>query len=98
MTTIVPVVEGAGDVSAFPSLLGRILFERYNRPDVRVAQGSMVVRANGRQNLENKLERFLQHALNKPDCDAILVLLDTDGDCPVATGPTAFASAASIWA
>ena len=84
MTTIVPVVEGPGDVSAFPSLLGRILWERYERTDVIVAQGtSRVVKANGRQNLENKLERFLQHALNKPECDAILVLLDTDGECPV---------------
>ena len=83
MTTIIPVVEGAGDVSAFPSLLGRILWERYERTDVIVAQGNMVVRANGRQNLENKLEKFLGHALNKPNCDAILVLLDTDGECPV---------------
>ena len=83
MTTIVPVVEGPGDVSAFPSLLGRILWERYERTDVIVAQGNMVVRANGRQNLENKLERFLGHAQNKPECDAILILLDTDGDCPV---------------
>ena len=83
MTTIVPVVEGPGDVSAFPSLLGRILWERYERTDVIVAQGNMVVRANGRQKLESKLENFLQHAQYKPECDAILVLLDTDGDCPV---------------
>ena len=84
MTTIIPVVEGDGDVSALPGLLSRILLEMYNRPDVVVAQGkAMVVKANGRQNLENKLERFLQHAQNKPQCDAILVLLDTDVDCPV---------------
>ena len=84
MTTIIPVVEGAGDVTALPGLLGRILLERYNRPDVMVAQGrTNVVTANGRTNLENKLERFLQHAQNKPECDAILVLLDADDDCPV---------------
>ena len=84
MTTIVPVVEGPGDISAFPSLLGRILWERYERTDVIVAQGtSRMVKANGRQNLENKLGKFLHHALNKPECDAILVLLDTDDDCPV---------------
>ena len=85
MTTIIPVVEGVGDATALPGLLGRILLERYNRPDVMVAQGrTNVVTANGRTNLENKLERFLQHAQNKPECDAILILLDTDGDCPVA--------------
>ena len=84
MTTIVPVVEGPGDVAALPELLGRILLERFNRTDVIVAQGkSGVVTANGRQKLESKLENFLQHAQNKPECDAILVLLDADDDCPV---------------
>ena len=84
MTTIVPVVEGPGDVAALPELLGRILLERFNRTDVIVAQGkSGVVTANGRQKLESKLENFLQHAQYKPECDAILVLLDTDGECPV---------------
>ncbi len=84
MTTIVPVVEGEGDVAAFPGLLGRILLERFNRADVVVAQGkAMVVNANGRSTLENRLERFIQYAQYKPDCGAILVLLDTDGECPV---------------
>ena len=81
MTTIIPVVEGVGDATALPGLLGRILLERYNRPDVMVAQGrTNVVTANGRQKLESKLENFLQHAQNKPECDAILVLLDADDD------------------
>ena len=84
MTTIVPVVEGDGDVAALPILLSRILLERYSRPDVVVAHGkTMVVKANGRPKLENRFEDFLQHAQNKPECDAILVLLDTDVDCPV---------------
>ncbi len=84
MTTIVPVVEGDGDVAALPGLLGRILLEMYNRSDVLVAQGkSMVVNANGRSTLENRLEKFIRYAQNKPECDAILVLLDADDDCPV---------------
>ena len=84
MTTIVPVVEGDGDAHALPILLSRILSERYNRPDVVVAQGrTMVVKANGRPKLESRFEDFLQHALNKPECDAILVVLDADTDCPV---------------
>ena len=95
MTTIVPVVEGAGDVSALPELLGRILLERYNRPDVIVAQGKsmVVVTANGRQNLGKQAGEISSNTLKyKPECDAILVLLDTDGDCPVATSPGAFAT------
>ena len=84
MLTIVPVVEGDGDVAALPELLGRILLEKYDRPDVMVAQGkSGVVKANGRTNLEKKLDKFLQHAQNKPGCGAILVLVDADEDCPV---------------
>ena len=84
MTTIVPVVEGDGDVAALPGLLGRILLEMYNRSGVSVAQGkTMVVNANGRSTLENRLEKFIQYARYKPNCGAILVLLDTDGDCPV---------------
>ena len=84
MPTIVPVVEGDGDAAAVPELLMRILHERYNRYDVFVAQGkSKVVKANGRQNLEKKLDKFLQHAQRKPRCRAILVLLDADVDCPV---------------
>ena len=84
MPTIVPVVEGDGDAAALPELLTRILYERCGRYDVVVAQGkSKVVKANGRQDLEKKLETFLQYAQRKPDCGAILVLVDADNDCPV---------------
>lgn len=84
MFTIVPVVEGDGDAAAFPELLVRILHEKYNRYDVFVAQGkTKVVKANGKQNLEKKLDRFLRHAQNKPECGAILILVDADINCPV---------------
>ena len=84
MATIVPVVEGPGDTAALPQLLGRILSQMYDRPDVMVAQGkTRVVTAQNRSNLEKYLEKFLGHALNKPDCAAILVLVDADDDCPV---------------
>ena len=84
MLTIVPVVEGDGDAAAFPELLVRILQEKHNRYDVFVAQGkTKVVKTNGRQNLEKKLEKFLGHAQNKPKCGAILILVDSDIDCPV---------------
>ena len=79
-----PVVEGDGDASALPGLLIRIIQEKYHRYDAIVAQGrTKVVKANGRPKLEGNLERFLAHAQNKPQCGAILVLVDADRDCPV---------------
>ncbi len=42
-----------------------------------------MVNAQNRANLEKKLEKFLAHAQNKPDCAAVLVLVDADNDCPV---------------
>lgn len=84
MLTIVPVVEGDGDAVALPELLIRILREKYGLYDVSVAQGkTRVVKANGRHNLENKLEKFLRHAQNKPSCGAILIVVDADSDCPL---------------
>ena len=84
MLTIVPVVEGDGDADALPELLARILREKYDRYDVAVLRGrTKVVKLNGRQNLEKKLDKFLGHAQNKPKCGAILVLVDADEDCPV---------------
>ncbi len=86
MPMIVPVVEGDGEVSALPQLLLRILLQLHCRPDVLVAQGKGkrgVVNARGRSKLEKDLEKFLLYAQNKPDCGAILVLVDADDDCPV---------------
>ena len=84
MLTIVPVVEGDGDATAFPELLVRILQERYSRYDVLIACGkTKVVKANSRDKLEVNLDRFLRHAQRKPGCGAILVLVDADNDCPV---------------
>ena len=84
MSTIVPIVEGPGDVSALPHLLVRILQQIHCRPDIMVAHGkTRVVNAQNRSNLGKKLEKFLGHAQNKPDCSAILVLVDADDDCPV---------------
>ena len=84
MPTIVPIVEGPGDVAAFPPLLVKILHQIHCRPDVIVAHGKGgVVNAQNKQMLEKYLEKFLRHAQNKPDCGAIIVLVDADDDCPV---------------
>jgi hypothetical protein len=77
---IVPIVEGPGDVSAVPALLRKLLVESsiYN---VAVAPAK---NAHGRGNLDKKggLERFIRYAWKDPECGAIMVLVDSDDDCP----------------
>ena len=84
MPTIVAIVEGDGEVEAFPQLIHRILGEMQAPYDVLVGRGkSGVVNARGRDKLLPRFETFPLHAQNKPRCDAILVLLDSEGDCPI---------------
>lgn len=80
MPKIVPIVEGDGEVPAVPALLRKILGAAM-RYDIQVARPK---NANGRGNLtkEGGLERFIRYAWKEPDCGAILVLLDSEGECP----------------
>ena len=71
-------MEGPGDKDAVPELLRRILWERLDRYDVLASQA---IAANGKPNLIRNLKRFLRYAVIKR-CDAILVVLDADRDCP----------------
>jgi hypothetical protein len=85
MTTIVSVVEGAGDVDAFPILMRRILHKRIERYDIEVAKPK---KAGGKGRLLKDLEKFLEYAARTPDCSAILVLIDADDDCPFKRVPS----------
>ena len=80
MPSIVPVVEGPGDLEATPILLRKILYGQCNRFDIGVARPK---KANGKGNLKRDLEKFLRYAALNPDCAGILVLIDSDDDCPV---------------
>lgn len=81
MPRIVPIVEGDGEVPAVPALLRKILGQA-TRYDIQVARPK---NANGRGNLtkEGGLERFIRYAWKEPDCGAILVLLDSESQCPL---------------
>jgi hypothetical protein len=79
MLSIVPIVEGQGDVAALPILLRRLLHERYQRYEVEIAKPK---NAHGSGKLIKELERFLRLAAITPDCGAILVLIDPDDKCP----------------
>ena len=76
---LISIVEGQGDVRAVPILLRRILGELHGRYDISIPQP---IRARSGGDIIKNLEYRLQQASSR-GCDAILVLVDTDGDtCP----------------
>ena len=89
---IAAIVEGDGDVAAVPSLLRRILGERLFRYDIQAAKPKP---AHGKPNLLKKLEQFLQYAIID-NCDAILVILDADEECPLNEARTLATRAAAL--
>ncbi|MDE0004740.1 MAG: DUF4276 family protein [Rhodospirillaceae bacterium] len=81
MPAIVPVVEGRGEIAAFPLLLRRLLAEEYRRFDLTIDHP---LAANGWHNLlrAGGIERFLERAALRANAAGIIVLLDLDeADC-----------------
>ncbi len=78
---IAAIVEGPGEENAVPSLVRRILWERLRRYDIEIPRAKVKV-AKGKENLTGKFEEFIEYAM-EDGCDAILVLLDADEECPV---------------
>lgn len=82
---IQPIVEGHGDVAAFPILLRRLLEEArvwsvgVGRP-IRRPRHSLVE--------EVGVQQAIQVALLQPDCGGVFILLDGDKDCPADLGPS----------
>ena len=79
MPKIVPIVEGDGEVTAVPALLGRLLKEM-ERYDVYVGQPKNA-HGNGNLTREGGIERFVALASVERDCGAVLVLLDAEDEC-----------------
>jgi hypothetical protein len=91
MKLLIPIVEGHGEVQALPVLLRRILQQD------SVAGGQISVGRPIRQDRHKivkagELEHAIQYAALK-QCDAILVILDADDDCPAELGPQLLARA-----
>ena len=76
---IVAIVEGHGEAAAVPGLLRRLLQERLQRYDIHRLRAR---RTNGKYDLLKNLEGYLEEVFNQ-GCDAILVLVDADGECPL---------------
>lgn len=91
---IQPIVEGHGDVEAFPVLLRRLVTEAQvwsigiGRP-IRMSRYKLVQEA--------EVRRATRLACLQPECGAVLILFDGDRDCPAKLGPTvqAWATAAA---
>ncbi len=75
---IIAIVEGPGDRLAASGLVRRILHERLLRYDITVLKSKV---AGGKPALLKKLEQLLRYATFEA-CDAILVLVDADKECP----------------
>lgn len=98
MTTVVSIVEGAGEVEALPILLRRLAewIAPYTPIDV---QRPIPVKRNRFLKFEDgdEFDRILQlAALKSGDNGWILILLDADDDCPVDLGEKIHQRAARV--
>jgi hypothetical protein len=85
VSLILPIVEGHSEVGSLPVLLRRILNQRHIYED-RIAVGRPIRVQRYSVVKEGKLERAVELAVLK-GCDAILVVLDANSDCPAELGP-----------
>lgn len=98
MTTIVPIVEGSGEVEALPVLL-RQLGAWINPHVVTDIQRPIPVKRNRFLKYEDGEDfvRILQlAALKSGDAGWILIMLDADDDCPFEIGRTVLEQARRI--
>lgn len=84
--SIATIVEGQSEVESVPVLLRRILPGCLGASDVDVVRPFRVSRT--RITRPHELERAVKQTLrDRPNVEAILVLLDADDDCPATLGP-----------
>lgn len=84
--TLLPIVEGHGEIEATPVLIRRIIQDE-GRPDVKVARPFRIKRQ--RIVREGELERSLQVAIaDRSNASAVVLLIDADDDCPGELGPS----------
>ncbi len=90
---IQPIVEGHGDVAAFPVLLRRLVGEAQAWT---VNIGRPIRRPRSQLVQKTGVEQAVRLALKEPDCGAILFLFDGDDDCPAELGPSVQTWAATV--
>ena len=81
---IQPIVEGYGEVEAVPVLLRRLVvaanaYPLGVNPPIRRPRTDLVS--------EDGVRRAVRLARKQPDCAAILIMVDSDDDCPKTFAP-----------
>ena len=82
---IQPIVEGHGEVEAFPVLLRR-LRDQAQAWDLDV--GKPIRQKRTELVRQDAVARAVEVALLHPQCAGVLILFDADDDCPAELGPT----------
>ncbi len=91
--SIVPIVEGQSEVESVPVLIRRLrdgwgIFNLEIGKPVRAKRYQIVK--------EGELERRVTLAMTRPNCHAIVVVLDADDDCPKELAPQLLNRARSV--
>ncbi|RXN90657.1 hypothetical protein C7R54_13735 [Achromobacter aloeverae] len=96
MNSVVSIVEGHGETTAFPQLLRRIA--AWRTPEIHVdVQPPIRVKKDRFLNREEEFDRYLRLAGGKSGLDGwVVILLDADDDCPAAHGPGILARARTV--
>lgn len=81
---IQPIVEGHGEVEAVPVLLRRL---RDEAGAFQIQVGGPIRRPRSQLVREESVCQTIELARRQPRCDAILILLDGDEDCPRELAP-----------
>jgi Domain of unknown function (DUF4276) len=87
LTYISPIVEGYGEVTAVPELIRRIAWERHQtNPEV---SNPIRVKATSFRKFDHEFTRSVHLAAEKAKEKAgiVLILLDSEDDCPSEFGP-----------
>ena len=85
MVSLVPIVEGQGEIEAVPVLLRKVVSEM-EAFDIKIERPFRVKRNRVVQSGE--IERAVRLAVNdRSQVGGILVILDADDDCPARLGP-----------
>ena len=81
---IQPIVEGHGEVAAVPVLLRRLIHEAQSW---EIDVGRPIRKPRSDFATENGVVRAVTLARREPSCGGILLLFDSDNDCPAEMGP-----------
>jgi hypothetical protein len=81
---IQPIVEGDGETEAVPQLLRRLIGESQA---YSLSVGRPIRQSRFKLCGEASLHTAVRLALKQPDCGAILILFDSDRDCPKDLAP-----------